>query len=238
MPTAVHKTRLGILYAHVNSSLAFDIVTPRACQEVFVKIGKADNSGYYSPIKCQFSPERNAWWCYVPSVYFPVGGVTQYKVVAKDFDGYRFNIGQQILRVVADSIYDPNEDVNASVLRDCHIQMDGEWYAVRVRDDGTQLAFTVSQDAAGFETDWTAETGDSPTQTSFKDPYAYDANTKTYHKVTAYRDDTGAVCAYVDEDGVPEGERVFCYDVHTGFWYALDATVVDGEESLVVGERK
>ena len=234
----VKGKRMFPMEAHVNSSLLFEVEPPRACRELYVKIGKADGSGYYQPVRCAYSPERGAWSCYVPPVYFPIGCITQFKIVARDLNGFRYNIGQGILRVVADDIYDANEDVNVSAVRDCHIKMDGKWYAVRVVNDGTQLAFDVAQDSEAIQEGYVPETGASPLELDYSQPYAYDANTGTYHLVTAYRDSTGTVSARVAEDGVEGESRSFCYDTATGFWYELDATYADGEEVLTVGARR
>ena len=234
----ISSHNVTILKAFVNSSIAFWIRPPRKCLDVYVKIGKADKSCYYEPIRCVYSPEADKWKCVVPPVFLPIGCITQYKVVARDVYGYRMNIGQNILRVVSDGIADANENTNVTAVRDCHIQLDGEWYAVRVINDGTSLAFDVAQSRDELSTAYKNETGASPTTLNYKDPYAFNAATNTYHKVTAYTDDTGTISAKVDEEGIEDGEKSFCYDSETGFWYEMDSVIVDGEQSLVVGEAK
>lgn len=224
--------------ARVNSSLLVHVVPPRACRDIYLKIGKADKVGYYAPVRGAYSPERGNWECYVPPVFFPIGGITQYKVVGRDLNGFRFAVGQGILRVVADGMYDANEDVNVSAVRDCHIKMGGKWYAVRVVNDGTQLAFDVAQDSEEIQEGYIEETGDSPLEMDYSQPYAYDPGTGLYHLVTAYRDSTGTVSARVAEEGVEDAEKAFCYDSATGFWYRMDAQDVNGEESLVVGDAR
>lgn len=234
----IKGNNVKILETFVNSSLSIFISPPRVCVEVFVKIGKYDKSGYYEPVRCVFSPDKNMWHCVIPPIFFPIGCITQYKVVARDTNGYRMNIGQNILRVIADNMFDTNENININKIRDCHIQLGDKWYAVRVADDGYSLVFEVTQETDKLDAAYQPETGSSPIHLDYKTPYAFNKNSNTYHKVTAFVDDSGTISAKVDEEGLKTGEKSFCYDSLTGFWYEMDSVLVDGEQCLEVGEKR
>ena len=134
-----------IITTWVNSSLVVWAKTSLTVDGMYLKIGLADGSGCFAPVKARFHPLKRMYRFYVPAKYFPIGCETHYKIEMVDSQGERMVFGLNKLRILVGGFADADDDRLANVGKNCHIRLGDSWYRMTVvnDDDGLILCFFV-----------------------------------------------------------------------------------------------
>lgn len=213
---------LPIIQAWKGSSHVSIVFPDCVFASMSMKISDPKEKKFVAAISGVLHPIQGFWYFYINGSHFKNGGEGIYQLVASDTKSNSCVIGEGRLRIRESEISDSSQ---GGVKDNAYIMFESHWYAIRVyTDDSGALAFDV------------VGVSDVPIDTKGT-PYAYNLITGMYHRVIAFRDESGEVAVELDSDGV-EGIATFAKD-SDGFYHKIEAEADDaGSLALVVGERE
>lgn len=213
---------LPILNAWINSSSVFWVKAEFVCEQIFMKIGKSDKSGWSATVSGRYHPEYGMFRFYVPCRAFTDVCETAYRLVCIDDNDSRHVGGEGKLRVRKPKIVDVNDAV-----RSCLVKFDdGKCREVVIDDDNVGVpVFTVLEEIVKVE----------------EDPpilYSYDKGKRLYFALYGVTVD-GELTLELSQEGEEDKGDSYVVDRSSGFYRKVESVEDDvGVEVLVSGDKE
>lgn len=214
---------LPIMEAWANSSHVALVYPDCVMSGMTLKVWSDVEKRFTASVNGTLHPIAGYWYFYIPRSAFVAGG-GGYKIVGKDERNSRTVFGDGWLRVKRSNFPDITDEGGGEESSDnAYISVDGTWYAIRVeRDESGASMFSV----VGI--------GEPPSY-DLGQPYAYNLQTGMYHKVNAFKDESGAIALELESQG-EEAQGSFALGVD-GMYHRIEAVKDEtGSLALQVGE--